>query len=356
MAAPTLAEPFVVVRLDLPFDTETFDRTLLAVPGIQLRVGAARGDDEATGKALAKAHAYHVSSAQQDLPRHWFVDRALLQRCPQLLAVSTYGAGSDTVDLAACTDAGVCVVNQAGSNANAVAEHAFALILGLSRRVAECDRKLRRGDRFARQDMQGRDLAGRTLGLVGLGQVGRRMVELARAFGMTVLASGRAAGSLGSGPGGDVSLVALEELLARSDIVSLHCPLTPETTGLFGTAAFAAMKPGALFVTTARGGIHDEEALEHALASGHLGGAGLDVWEEEPPPQDHPLMAFDNVIATRHIAGATQEAHRQMAAMGASQIIALAQGRRPPRLLNPAVWPVYANRFRNVVGRPCDWS
>ncbi len=339
-----------VVRLELPMDATSFEAIVAQQPSIELMVRSAAGDGAAAWQALAAAHCYHVSSAKDDMARHWFVGPELLQRCRHLLAVSTYGAGYDTVDVAACTQAGVCVVNQAGSNAAAVAEHTLGLMLGLSKRISESDRRLRRGERFTRQDAIGSDLDGRTLGLVGIGHAGGRTAALGRAFGMAVLAcdpllDAQEIVRRGAEP------VALAELLQRSDVVSLHCPLNDATTGLFGAAAFAAMKPGALFITTARGGIHDEAALFQALASGHLGGAGLDVWATEPPAADHPLLGLDNVLATMHTAGVTYGSRRQMASMAASQIIALARGARPPRLVNPEVWPAYCRRFERSFGR-----
>jgi D-3-phosphoglycerate dehydrogenase len=151
----------------------------------------------------------------------------------------------------------------------------------------------------------GRVLRGRTLGLVGMSEIGRRVAALGRAFGMRVL---------GSDPGLDAEemarrgaeAVSFDELLRQSDIVSLHCPRNAHTVGLMNAARFASMKLGAIFISTARSGIHDEAALGDALASGHLAGAGLDVWEQEPPPPTHPLLALPNVVATFHTAGVTQ--------------------------------------------------
>ena len=340
--------PLKVVRLDLPLDAATFDAALAAAPEVRLAVHPARGADDATWQALAAAQVYHVSSARDDLPAPWFVNAALLQRCPALLAVSAYGAGYDTVDVAACTAAGVAVLNQAGSNAAAVAEHSLGLMLGLGKRIAESDRRLRRGERFTRADAMGRDLAGLALGLVGIGHAGRRVAALAQAFGMTVLACDPLIEAAeirrrGAEP------VSMAQLLARADVVSLHCPLDASTAGLFGAAAFAAMKPGALFISTARGGIHDEAALHAALVSGHLAGAGLDVWAVEPPAADHPLLALDSVIATAHTAGVTRGARAAMAAMAAAQIIGLARGQVPPRLVNPTVWPRTAARLQQAL-------
>lgn len=344
------ASRFHVVRLDLPLDAVSFDTLVRSDSSVALEVAPVTGDGYAAWRALAKANVYHISSARDDLPRPWFADTPLLARCPDLLAVSTYGAGYDTVDVAACTRAGVAVMNQAGSNASAVAEHTLGLMLGLSKRIGESDRRLRRGERFTRVEAMGFDLMGRTLGLVGIGHAGRRVAQLAQAFGMTVLAADpyvepQEIARRGARP------VSLPELLRRSDAVSLHCPLDQRTRGMFGAGEFAAMKKGALFVTTARGGIHDEAALEQALRSGHLGGAGLDVWSVEPPPAGHPLLTLDNVLASHHTAGVTVDSRRQMATMAATQILEVAGGARPARLVNPEVWPAYASRFERILGR-----
>ena len=344
---PTLLRVF---RLDLPLDAETFDHFMAQEPSVALKVCPAVGDDAGAWQALAQAHVYHVSSAKDDLPAPWRVAAPLLQRCPNLLAVSAYGAGFDTVDVDVCTRAGVAVMNQAGSNAGAVAEHTLGLMLGLSKRIAESDRRLRRGERFTRAEAMGFDLHGRTLGLVGIGHAGRRTAQLAAAFGMIVIAHDPfvepdEVKRRGAQP------VSLLDLLRRADVVSLHCPLDASTQGMIGAAAFASMKAGALFISTARGGIHDEAALFDALQSGHLAGAGLDVWQLEPPPVDHPLLKLDKVLATHHTAGVTVDSRRQMATMAATQIIGMAKGIRPPRLVNPEVWPVVLERFERVMGR-----
>jgi D-3-phosphoglycerate dehydrogenase len=255
--------PVRIVRLDTPLDAVSFDSLVRSDGAVSLLVAPLTADSGAAWRALEQAHIYHIASAKDDLPRHLYAEAALLQRCPDLLAVSAYGAGFDTVDVAACTRAGVAVVNQSGSNSSAVAEHTLGLMLGLCKRIAESDRRLRRGEHFTRADMMGFDLMGRTLGVVGIGHAGGRVTQLARAFGMTVLATDpfvppEDIAHRGADP------VPLAELLQRSDVVSLHCPLDAGTRGMIGAAQFAAMKKGALFITTARGGIHDEAALERA--------------------------------------------------------------------------------------------
>ena len=136
----------------------------------------------------------------------------------------------------------------------------------------------------------------------------------------------------------------------------MHCPRDKMTMRMMDARAFARMKPGAVFITTARGGIHDEAALSDALASGHLSGAGLDVWDREPPPLDHSLLQRENVIATYHTAGVTHEARRNMAMFAAEQIVGLLKGGRPPRLVNPEAWPAYARRFERILGTNVQMS
>ena len=325
-----------------------FDELLNRHPGLDLDVFAIAGADEEGWNKLAQAHVYHLMASRDDLPARWHVTDELLQRCPNLLCVSSSGAGYDTIDVEACTKAGVAVVNQAGGNAISVAEQAIGLMIAVSRRLCEQDRRLRSGERFSREEVMGNDISGKVLGLVGMGHIGTRMALLARAFNMTVLATDPYLTAEEIERRGAVP-VAMHELLARCDIVSLHCPRNKETVGMFDAAAFKAMKPGALFITTARGGIHDEAALAQALQTGHLRGAGLDVWSVEPPPADHPLLGLANVVATHHTAGVSHEARYNIAKVAAEQIALLAGGERPPRLVNPEVWPVYTKRFRQAL-------
>ena len=336
-----------VVRSDLWIDP-AFDERLAREAGVSPAVFAVRGDPAAAWDLLGAAHVYHVSAAKDELPPEWFARAALLARCPRLLCVSSGGAGYDTVDVAACTAAGVLVVNQAGANATSVAEHTLGLMLGVSRRMAESDRRMRRETGFAREDVMGHEIRGKTLGLVGIGQIGTRVAALGRAFGLEVVATDPLLPPdevvrRGARP------VALDELLASSDFVSLHCPRDASTLKLMDAAAFARMKRGAIFISTARGGIHDEGALAEALRSGHLAGAGLDVWDQEPPPLDHPLLAMDNVFATFHTGGVTHEARRSVASMAAEQIAGLLAGGRPPRLVNPEAWPAYEKRRAQIL-------
>ena len=144
--------------------------------------------------------------------------------------------------------------------------------------------------------------------------------------------------------------VTLDELLQRADFVSVNCPLDDGTRGMIGAREFALMQPHAYFITTARGFIHDERALAEALRGKQIAGAGIDVWDKEPPPPDHPLLQFDNVIASPHTAGVTREARANMGRIAAEQLIMTLDGKRPPRIVNPQVWPAYARRFEQTFG------
>lgn len=318
-----------------------------------------RPDDEAAAAAaLGRVHVYQVTSARDDTHPRWHAGAALLARAPSLLAVSTTGVGFDTVDVTACTAAGVLAVNQAGSNREAVAEHVLGMMLSLSKRIGEADRAMRRSgaarssEAVSRFKLVGRDIFGRTLGVVGFGAIGRRVAEIVRPFVMPVLAYDPYVPAETVAAGGARKVETLDELLTASDFVSINCPLTAETRGMVGAREYALMRPHACFVSTARGGIHDEDALLAALREGRLAGAGLDVWDVEPPPPDHPLLQLDTVIATPHIAGTTQEARTAMAAYAAEQIRQILRGERPPRLLNPEAWPVYAKRYARIIGCP----
>lgn len=340
MNAPTLPTRanHLVVRFDYWLDP-SFDRIVGDAPGVTLHTCAREGADDAAWAQLARAQVYQITAAKDEIPRRWFVNADLLSRCPSLLAVSSSGSGCDTIDIDACTAAGVAVMNQAGGNADSVAEMALGLMLAVLRRIPESDRRMRTNTTASREDLMGQELRGRTLGLVGVGHAGRRTAALGRAFGMRVIGCDPAFDTAEMAARG-AQRVSFDELLRTADVVSLHCPRDATTLGMMDAAAFAAMRPGCIFISTARGGIHDEHALYAALANGHLAGAGLDVWDQEPPPHDHPLLALENVVATFHTAGVTHEARRRNATLAATQIVELlAIGVRPERLVNPEVWP-----------------
>jgi D-3-phosphoglycerate dehydrogenase len=285
---------------------------------------------------LTACEGYYVMAARDELPARWHLDAALIAQWPRLRLAVSYGAGHDTVDVAACTAARIGVVAQNGGNAQGVAEHAVGLMLTLLKRIPEAHAALRQGRAAVREAFLGRELSGRTVGLVGLGHVGSRVAAILQVFGCRVLAldpwlDAATCESRGA------TKVLLDQLLAESDVVSLHCPLNAQTRGMFGASAFAAMRQGAIFVTTARGHIHDEAALLAALQSGQVAGAGLDVWAREPPPADHPLLAHPAVLGSPHTAGVTGESRERVARMAAQAFSMLAAGEVPPRLVNPEI-------------------
>jgi D-3-phosphoglycerate dehydrogenase len=300
---------------------------------------------------LQTVDAYYVMASRDELPKPFHVNAALLAQLPGLLMVGSTGAGYDTVDPNACTEAGVLLVNQAGGNAEGVAEHAVGMMLALLKRMPEAQAAMRAGKARDRNALMGRELRGRTVGLVGIGNVGTRVAEILRlAFSCPVLACDPYVDAATVAARG-ARKVEMPELLAESDVVSLHLPLAPDSRNLMSSESFARMKPGAIFVTTARGNIHDEPALHAALASGHIAAAGLDVWEQEPPPPEHPLLNLDNVIVTQHTAGVTHESRSNITRIAALAFADAANGRLPPRIINPAVVPRFAARYEAVFGR-----
>jgi D-3-phosphoglycerate dehydrogenase len=305
--------------------------------------------DDAATPVLAGAHAYQIGASRQELAPKYHAGPDLLRRTQSLLVVSTNGAGYDTVNLTACTQAGVLALNQAGGNKEAVAEHALAMMLALSKRIVETDKVFRR-EMLDRNTFMGHDLLGQTVGIIGLGNVGKRLAQLCNGlFRMRVVAYDPYV-SAEVMKANNVEKVDLDTLVREADFVSINCPLTDETRYMVGAKQYAQMKPSAYFVTTARGFIHDEKALEEALRHKKIAGAGLDVWEKEPPPLDHPLMKFDNVMVSPHTAGVTHEARQNMGRIAAEQMLNALDGKPVERVLNPEVWPRYAARFKETFG------
>jgi D-3-phosphoglycerate dehydrogenase len=308
--------------------------------------------EEAALKVLETCQGYYVKASRDELPKPFHVNDALLARLPNLLMAASQGAGYDTIDPAACTRAGVLLVNQAGGNAEAVAEHAVGMMLALLKRFPECHAAMREGRAQRREEFMGRNLYGKTVGLVGIGNVGTRTAAILNAaFHCRVLAYDPYVDAATVADRGAEKVDDLRAMLGQCDVVSLHCPLTAESRAMMAADAFAAMKPGSVLVTTARGSIHDEAALLAALEKGHLAGAGLDVWEQEPPPKDHPLLSHPAVICTQHTAGVTHESRAMITRIAAEAFSAFAAGRFPPRIINPEVKARVAERYRAALGR-----
>jgi D-3-phosphoglycerate dehydrogenase len=263
--------------------------------------------------------------------RTFEVDRALLERAEQLKVIAKHGAGLDNVDIEAATDHGVVVCNTPDVNAPSVAEHAVTLVLAVRKRVRVADTDVR-GGAWDRTKYISHELAGDTLGLFGCGSIGARVAELLGAFGMDVLVFDPYL-TEETAPSGVELVDSSATLFERADVVSVHAPLTDETRGAIGRAELAAFEDGVL-VNTARGGIVDEDALASALADGTLAGAGLDVFESEPPDPDHPLFEFENVLATPHVAGTTVEAMERMSLGAAENVRTVYEGRLPETTVN----------------------
>ena len=290
------------------------------------------GDPAEVARAVAGHHVLIVHGAP--------VTAEVLRAAPLRLVCCARG-GPVNVDVAAATDRGIPVVNTPGKNAEAVAELTIAFALLLIRRVPQATRYLLEGGGFAESVFEGREFFGReapslTMGLVGLGHVGREVAWRARALGFTVI--GYDPQPPAAAPG--VDLVPLEVLLARSDIVSLHARLTPENRRMFSRDRFAQMRPGAYFINTARESLVDEPALRQALEQGLVGGAALDVLERMPTGDRHPLLSLPNVFITPHIGGATAETLARGARRAVHAVTDLLAGRVPANVVNPQVLPV----------------
>jgi D-3-phosphoglycerate dehydrogenase len=254
--------------------------------------------------------------------------RRILQNAPRLKVVGRHGVGVDNIDLEACTEFGVQVVNTPEATVEPVAEHVVGMMLCLSKLLMACDRMARTGRFKERIGVQGVEMRGKTLGIVGFGRIGRRVAEICgRGIGMRILYT-----DVYPAPALERELcarrVSLDELLAESDYVTLHVPLLPETRRLISDAQLARMKPTAYLINASRGPVVDEAALYRALSERRIAGAGIDVFEQEPTPADNPLFGLDNIIVTPHVASSTAEALVQMALV-AEDVVAVAQGRAP---------------------------
>lgn len=247
------------------------------------------------------------------------VDREVLEHAARVRVVGRLGVGLDNIDVESCARRGIEVIPATGANALSVAEYVLCSAMLLLRGAYLSSAAVAEG-RWPRESLSGgRELAGKTLGIVGFGLIGRSVAKLATALGM-----GARAFDAVSPPGSNdgVKSVELDGLLAQSDVVTLHIPLTPHTRGLFGAQRIAQMKPGAILINTARGGIVDEAALAAALRAGKLGGAALDVFDQEPLPAGSPLAGAPNLLLTPHIAGLTRESNERVSGMIAERVAA----------------------------------
>ena len=301
---------------------------------------------QATGSDMATV-AGEIGGAHAVVTRNAGLSAAAMAAAPRLRLVVVHGVGYDPVDVAHATAHGILVCNTPSENAESVAEHAIGLVMALARQTIAGDRAVRRGTFEAKYRLPIAELRGKTLGIVGCGRTGTLTAAMARrGFRMRVLGYSPSRGAAVLRRLGIEPCRELGRLLEQADVVSLHVPLRPETRGLVGRPELARMKPGAFLVNTARGALVDEEALVAALASRHLGGAGLDVFAEEPLAIDHPLLGLDNVVLSPHVAGSSEEALARTALAVARAVAAMARGRRPTNVINPPDGRVGARRGR----------
>ena len=268
------------------------------------------------------------------------VDDAFLTRAgANLKMVARRGIGYEKVDVSACTARGVLSVNTPDGPSQSTAEHAVALLLAIAKNLQMSVDRLRTGLPYTRADLQGREVRGSTLGVIGFGRIGRRVSRIcASGLGMRVIVFEPYVADIPAYHEGITTTPNLEGLLAEADFVSIHVPLTPDTRHLIGDRELRLMKTGACLINVSRGSIVDEAALIGALQAGHIAGAGLDVFDPEPPSSDNPLLHMDNVVATPHVASNTKEGLERMSDGVVDQILQLLDGERPTFLIDPRAW------------------
>ncbi|HLY83830.1 MAG TPA: C-terminal binding protein [Acidimicrobiales bacterium] len=305
------------------------EREILATADAELVVGACATDDEVAELA---------ADADGILNTMYFMNRALFERLPNVKVVVRGGVGYDNLDVEGATDCGIVVCNVTDYGYNEVANHAFAMLIALNRKLVQLDRAVRDGTRRPPPEVlahTGR-MAGETLGLVAFGNIAQAVARRAKGFDLRVIAYDPYVEEA-KAKAMDVELVPLEELMRRSDYISVHTPLFEETRGLIGERELALMKPSAYIVITSRGGVIDEAALVKALAAKQIAGAGIDVWVNEPVLEDNPLLQFDNVLASQHNAWYSDVSPgvlRRRVAEAAADVL---RGVMPRSVVNPKV-------------------
>jgi D-3-phosphoglycerate dehydrogenase / 2-oxoglutarate reductase len=315
-----------VLVTDYAWPNLDVERELLARAGCEVVAAETGSEDELV--ALA-------TNADAILTNWKPVTTKVLENAPRCLTVVRYGVGLDNIDVGAATRLGMIVSNVPDYCIEEVSDHTMALLLALARRVVAFAGQTRAGGWDNQEFGEMHRLRGRTLGLVGFGRIARRVAPKARAFGLDVVAwSPNLATSAAEGT--EVAS-SLDELLGRADIVSLHAPLTSDTQHLIGPDQFTLMRPGALLINTARGALVDQHALLDALGSGQLGGAGIDVLDEEPPPADHPLRQAARVVLTPHAAFYSVESVRELQEKAAANVVLALAGDVPATIVNPEV-------------------
>jgi len=326
---------YTVLVTDYAWPSVEVERAALGAAGAELVVARGGYEDELV----------ELAAGADAILTNWRpVTARVLDAATRCVTVARYGVGVDNIDVERATELGIVVSNVPDYCVEEVSDHTLALLLALARRIVDFAGQTRAGQWDNQAFGAPRRLQGRTLGLVGFGRIARLVAEKARAFGLKVLAF---APSLERGDhGGVLATGTLEELLERADLVSLHAPLTTQTRHLIGADQLSLVRPGTILVNTARGGLLDLEAAQHALAEGRLGGLGLDVLDEEPPRPDHPILTTPGVIVTPHAAFYSQEAIAELQHKAAANVIAALAGTPPATTVNPRVLESPALRLR----------
>jgi D-3-phosphoglycerate dehydrogenase len=316
-----------VVITDCDHDSIAIEEELARSRGAALTLASCRTEDDVIAAA---------AGADGILVQYAPITARVLDALPGLRAIGRYGVGVDTVDVDAATARGVAVCNVPDYGTEDVSDHAIALALTLARGVAQLDRRMRSGEHSLAPVRPLHRTATRVFGIVGLGLIGSATARKARGIGYTVIGYEPRLTPGSVTPDG-VEVVAFEDLLARADVVSLHVPLNTETHHLIDDGTLAAMKPGAVLVNTCRGGVVDTAAVVAALESGRLAGAGLDVFEQEPLPDGHPLLGLGNAVLTPHAAWYSEESYGELKSRTLENVLDVCSGNVPRNILNPKV-------------------
>lgn len=315
------------------FEREMPGHVATMLAGVATPIGPGTATPQDLLSSVAEADAIIASSlATYDGPG--------MDRAPRLRVIARTGIGVDKIDLGAATARGVAVCNTPDAPTISTAEHTITLMLSVAKRVGGSQAALRSGGRDFFGSHQGREVAGKVLGLVGVGRIGTNVARIAGGLSMTVIAYDPFVEATVAAEAGIQLVNPIDQLLAESDVVSLHLPLTTETEQLIDAGHIAQMKPGAILINTARGGLVDHAALLAALGTGRMFGAGLDVTDPEPLPPDHPLLHRDDVVVTPHVAAATAAGKARLYESAVTQAIQVLRGEYPNHLVNRDVWPV----------------
>ena len=322
-----MSDSVKIVITDCDHDSTAIEEELARSHGAELKLASCRTEDDVI-EAAAGATGILVQYAP--------ITARVLDALPGLKAIGRYGVGVDTVDVEAATVRGVAVCNVPDYGTEDVSDHALALAMTLARGVTQLDRRMRAGEYSLAPVQPLHRTATRVFGIVGLGLIGSATARKARGVGYTVIGYEPRL-TPGSVTADGVEITSFEDLLARADVVSLHVPLTAQTHHLINAGTLQAMKPGAVLVNTCRGGVVDTDAVVAALESGHLSGAGLDVFEQEPLPEEHPLLGLDNAVLTPHAAWYSEESYGELKSRTLQNVLDVCFGTAPRNILNPEV-------------------